>query len=223
MMENITRRSPVHTELEKLKPVWVSVGGMLAALSFEERRADLIAVSQLGLADLSSLPKLVVKGPGAVEWLEGQGIVSPTEVFATGPLPGGGLVIRTDRQEVFLEDGVYGQTVASVEQLLPSDDPSIARVIRQDASFFLGGEKAHDVFSQTCGFNFRNGPVGVVMTQVAGVSCWVLEVNLLGIRGYRLWLDPSYAAYLWAELSEIVVEFSGNWLGLGSLYRDFSQ
>jgi hypothetical protein len=215
MTESIKKRSPFHTKLEVLKPKWGEAKSMAVALSFGEAQDELLAQKHLAMADLSFFPKLVVKGPAAVSWLEEQGIDPPTEVLATSDFSGGGLVIRSDRQEVFLEDGVNSQRVAHLDALLPLNDLGAFRVLRQDASLLLCGQQA-------CGFNFSTHVSGLVMTRVAGVSCWVLKVTIQDAEGFRLWMDASYAPYFWAELYKIVAELNGRCIGLNSIYQRLS-
>ncbi len=222
MTESIKRRSPFHTKLGVLKPKWGEAQSMAVALSFGEAQEELLARKHLAMADFSCFPKLVVKGPAAVSWLEEQGIDPPTEVLATSDLPGGGLVIRSDRQEVFLEDGVDTQRVAQLDALLPLNDLTVMRVLRQDASLLLCGQQANEVLLQTCGFDFRTHVSGLVMTRVAGVSCWVLKVRMPDAEGFRIWLDASYAPYLWTELYNIVGELGGRCVGLKSIYQALS-
>jgi glycine cleavage system aminomethyltransferase T len=50
---------------------------------------------------------------------------------------------------------------------------------------------------------------------VAGVSCMVLQRPLLGHECRQIWVDNTYARYLWETLLAIGHEHSGRAVGLG--------
>ena len=75
-----------------------------------ETRAD------LGLADLSPLPRTGFKGAGTVEWLAGQGLAIGPDSNVAYPQAGGELAPRLAPTEIFLIDSLAG-TGALVEKL----------------------------------------------------------------------------------------------------------
>jgi glycine cleavage system aminomethyltransferase T len=79
------------------------------------------------------------------------------------------------------------------------------------------------VLHETFGFDFTNPPASAVMTRVAGVSCMILPVQIEGVMALRLWLDPSYASYLWEALLEIVRHHGGDAIGLEAFYPRLDQ
>jgi hypothetical protein len=105
-------------------------------------------------------------------------------------------VIRTDRHEVFFEDGPAGRRVSELEHELIPPSSGVYLVRRQDATFLLSGARCNWVLRETCGVDFSQPPDGVVMTRVAGVSCMVLPFPAEAVEdtpAFRFWLDPSYA------------------------------
>jgi sarcosine oxidase subunit gamma len=130
-------------------------------------------------------------------------------------------MIRTDRQEVVLEDGPASDRIAELERQVSSHPPGVFLVRRQDASFQLTGTRSNAVLRETCGVDFTQPPDGVVMTRVAGVSCMVLPFQFDEIPACRFWLDPSYGPYLWEALLEIVRDHDGDAIGLDALYPSF--
>ena len=123
-------------------------------------------------------------------------------------------MIRTDRQEVFLEDGPDSHRVSQFERELSSHPSGVYLVRRQDASFLLTGVRSNAVLRETCGVDFSQPPDGVVMTRVAGVSCMILPLQAEETPAFRFWLDPSYGSYLWDALLEIVRDQGGDAIGL---------
>ena len=125
-------------------------------------------------------------------------------------------MIRTDRQEVFLEDGPASHRVSQFERELSSHPSGVYLVRRQDASFQLTGVRSNAVLRETCGVDFSQPLDAVVMTRVAGVSCMILPLQAEEAPSFRFWLDPSYGSYLWDALLEIVRDQGGDAIGLGA-------
>ncbi|MGH9428288.1 MAG: hypothetical protein ACRD2L_18545, partial [Terriglobia bacterium] len=217
------RRSPVHDSLEKLNPVWTQIHNMKVPLRFSNAATESQLKWELSLCDISCLPKIGVKGPESLAWLAQAGILVPENVYGCCSLGEGGLAIRTDRYEVFLEDGPASHKVSELEHELRSYSSGVYRVRRQDASFLLTGVRSNAVLRETCGVDFSQPPDGVVMTRVAGVSCMVLPLQAEETPAFRFWLDPSYGSYLWDALLEIVRDQGGDAIGLDAVYPSFIQ
>ena len=210
------RRSPVHDCLEELNPVWAEIHSMKVPLRFKDTASETQLKTELSLCDLSCLPKMSVKGPESLAWLAQAGILVPESVYGCRSMADGGLVIRTDRQEVFLEDGPASHRVSQFERELSSQPSGVHLVRRQDASFQLTGVRSNAVLRETCGVDFSQPLDAVVMTRVAGVSCMILPLQAEEAPSFRFWLDPSYGSYLWEALLEIVRDQGGDAIGLGA-------
>jgi sarcosine oxidase subunit gamma len=216
----IQRHSPVNDVLEDLHPQWGQVQGMSVALSFQSLEIEELRRTELALCDLSCLPRISLKGPEAVGWLEQLGIRVPATVYDYLIWSDNGLIMRTDGQEVLLEDGPEGQGVVQVMEQYGVARSGVYRVERQEAAFLLCGAKVHDVLRETCGYDFRQPGDRLIMTRVAGVSCAVLPLETAGASAFRLWLDCSYGPYLWEALYEIVRDHGGDAVGMGCLYPE---
>ena len=191
---------------------------MTAALRFADPEQEDRLKQHLALTDLSCLPRLGLKGAGVLAWLRENGLQTGAALSAVTPIEEHGILVRIDREEVILEDGLRGQVVSRIQEGLSSNPPGVYRVERQEASFLLIGSRTDEVLSQTCGHEFRESERQVVLSRVAGVSCRLLRVEASGIAGLRIWLDPSYSVYLWETLLGIVREDGGDAVGLGCLY-----
>jgi|SRR5215831_1125448 len=220
MTEKLQRRSPVKDVLEELHPRWGQVQGMSVALFFQSSKPEGITRTKLALCDLSCLPRASFKGPEAVSWLEGLGIAVPETIYQYSDWSDGGLIIRTDSQEVLLEDGPEGHGVAHVTEQYGPARSGVYRVERQEAAFLLCGAKANDLLLETCGYDFKRSRDRLVMTRVAGVSCAVLPIEFADIPAFRLWLDCSYGVYLWEALYEIVRDHGGGAVGMNCIYPE---
>ena len=215
------RLSPVHHLLESRGAQWGRLNGTPVALRFGEDEAERATLPILGLCDISVLRKLSVKGPGADGWLRDRGIELPAEIYDTSPLPGGGLVVRLGKNEFLLEDGIAGETVASLSGQLAAAPPGVYRVEREDATFLLTGTRALEVLAQVCSIDFRNAPRRrLILTRAAGINCGILPEMLGEVPVFRLWVDCGYAVSLWETLVEITEELDGKVIGAACCFPE---
>ena len=201
------RRSPVHDALEHVHPEWALLHGMPAALNI--RDGGNTSSTPAGLCDVSAIPRMAVKGPGAAEWLKEQGFVVPGSIYECAAIGTAGFVARTGSAEFFLEESVGHDFIAKLLAAPVAAKRGVYRMQRQDASFLLSGEKAVCVLSETCGVDFSKPDAKLVYSRVAGVSCAILHRTLNGVSVWQLWCDNSYGMYFWETLLEIVKDHGG--------------
>jgi sarcosine oxidase subunit gamma len=217
MKTPVPRHSPVHDALERLAPRWGTLHGMPVALDFGRPEAEAEAVKTLALCDVTALPRVTVKGPGAERWLRDQGLAAPSDVYGVLPAGKDGRVARTGAAEFFLEGGVSGAAWPEPPRG-GKETPGVLPVLRQDAAFLLAGARAREVMLETCGCDFSSHEPRMTYSRVAGVSCAILPGEEGGRRVFRIWCDSSYGTYLWDTLLEIVREKGGDAAGLAALY-----
>ena len=212
------RRSPVHDALAPWRPAWGNVQGGVIAAGMGEGRDEVGAAATLALCDVSVLPKLGLKGSESGRWLTDQSIITPVTIYESQTLDAG-LIVRTGADEFFLEDDVDSSRVAQLTEALSRTSGDVHHLVREDATFLVAGSRRCEVMAQTCGVNFAEAPSQhLIMTRVAGVSCAVLPESRNGIAVLRLWVDPSDAIYLWAQLAEIVTDLAGTVVGAACFY-----
>lgn len=217
-----TRRSPIHELLQARHAEWRVVAGAPLAVRIETDEAERATAQTLGLCDVSALPKLGLKGPDAEHALTDRGIEVPGAIYESCRLAGGGWIVRTGANEFFLESGATDDSVALLASL-DSARGRVFRIERQDATFLLAGSRASEVLAQTCGANVREAAAHrLMLTRVAGVSCGVFPQFFADAPGYRLWVDYSYAVFLWESLVEICESLDGRVIGAGCLLAEAS-
>ena len=218
MSNTITRRSPIDGRTPAAGVETVTVCGMSVPQRFDVPEVEQAAVEELALCDLSLLRKWGVKGLGAASWLAKAGITVPKENYQFETLADDGLIVRLPGGEFFLEGGVSNRVLPRlVKRAITTDD--VFPVERQDATIVLLGERSREVLAQTCGLNFAElSQDEAVMTRIAGVSCTILPQK----SAYRIWVDYSYAAYLWDTLVDISAELGGRVVGAASIYPDLA-
>src|SRR3954447_25507126 len=95
------RRSFAHRKLAAAGARFAPFRDALVAGHFRQPEAEREALRRLALVDLSPLPRAGFKGPGAPEWLEGEGLKLAAANQAR-LAEGGELVVRLAPREVLL-------------------------------------------------------------------------------------------------------------------------
>jgi hypothetical protein len=190
---------------------------MPVALDLGDVAAERAAIERLALADFTAPRRLAVKGRQAASFLLERGLVVPDEVLRWHELPCGGLVCRTGSAEVFVESGPTSGWFEALEAALAAPPAGVWRIWREDACLLLLGSRALAVLSQTSPLDWQAEGNRLMFTRVAGVSCMVLQRSLLGHDCRQLWVDPTYAPWLWEKLLGIVTELGGRAVGLAGL------
>jgi sarcosine oxidase subunit gamma len=191
---------------------------MTMALRYADPDEESKWLADLGLADLSALRRVGVKGPAAEAWLDDHGFPAPSAIYGWQRLDGG-LVVRNDTREFLIEDGFGGGRAVELVKELGFGGDGAYRVERQDCSLLITGERALEVFAQTCGVNVGEMGDAFFKTRIALTSCSVMRDDVAATPAWRLWFDPSYAEYLWTALLEIITELGGGPIGWQSLER----
>jgi sarcosine oxidase, subunit gamma len=155
--------------------------------------------------------RLGIKGPAAATVLAELGFNVPRSPNTWAPLRAAdrddswNVVARLGTTEFFVEnDGA----AADLDALQAAARPGAYPVLREDFALLIGGPAAREVLARICNVNFDALPEGkpVVMTLIIGVAVLVLPQRQAHGLVYRIWCDPSYGTYLWAELEEIVTQ-----------------
>ena len=159
---------------------------------------------QVDLQDLYEYHKVGIKGPGACEWLQGQGVACPNDTYHVVRTAEGSIIARVGSDEVIIESPPDDELAARIDAALAIRAPGVYRVEQQSSTLRLGGAAAPDVWRQTCGVDVTAEPIDrLLYTRVAGVACGVMPEEIDGQRAYRLWVDYSYAPALLQSLIEI--------------------
>jgi sarcosine oxidase gamma subunit len=169
-----------------------------------------MTIASVQLDHLGVLPRMELKGSEAAPWLRDRSIILPDEIFSTGVLAGDGWIARLGAAEFLVEDSAQSNFVSQLWGDLSPLPTGVFPVHRSDVTFVLSGPEARAVLAQTCAIDFGVAPPQyVIFSRVAGVSCGILPEVSAGVIKYRLWVELSYAAYLWETLAGIVKELSG--------------
>jgi sarcosine oxidase subunit gamma len=212
MRTHAVRHSPVAHRLQLAGARVEQRNAMAVAASFDER--DRLRADAAGVADLSFLYKAGFKGPNAANWLQQRegALPQPNGWLQTTD---GSTVARLGGSEFLVEDGPHTESCSQYLDALRQPVDGVYPVARNDAGFALTGHRIGELLVEVCSFNFRQQLAdSVVMTSMAGVSVLVLRSDVEACPCYRIWCDPTMAAYLWDTLGEIALELGGGPVGV---------
>ena len=190
--------------------------------SIEEECAQ---ARDLGLTDLSPLPRTGFKGRRALQWLREAGVQVGDDNNFSWRQDNGSIVARlADTEAVVLAD--LGHTSNACEQLdrrAADEEPeSCYRVPRRDTSAWLlvTGAFADVMFSKICGVDMRRSkfPSGMVaQTSIARMNAISIRCDLGDLPAYHLIFDSASAEYLWRSLKDAMSEFEGMPVGYDAI------
>jgi sarcosine oxidase subunit gamma len=222
------RRSFVYRKLRDLGARFEILGESAAATDFGGTQ-EAVTAQRLGLADLSPLPRTGIKGKGAVEWLQSQGLeigadsnrgyrqaggetalrLAPTEIFLIDSLAGGGALIER-------LDGAWGW---GSEKPRPPIGYPMPRA-DSHAWFAVTGRQASEMFAKICGIDLRLHKFpdgGIAQTSIAKMNGIILRQDQGQLPLFHLLADSASADYLWDCLIDAMAEFEGAPVGLAAL------
>lgn len=218
------RTSPIAHALTARRAQFAPYRGMSCAVMVTEE--DAARADAAGICDLSALERCGLKGAGAADWLQANGIVVSAGANTFAPLPGGGLVARLARAEFLVEDGPDDRVVSRLRPLLRAGLPRVTPVLRQDCALALVGTRIPELLVQTCNVDFAALPPdapAVTLTQMVGVSVTVVRREVGGRAAVRVWCDYTSGPYLWETLTGIAEELGGGAVGAAAVWPRLAE
>ncbi len=196
---------------------WTEIEHMRVVAAFTNEQANVLNAVAIG--DLSHRPRAGVKGPGAAAALNAAGISTPTQPNRWCRSEGA-LVTRLGLTEFLVEADQSKDAVSRVLEL--PNAPDVYPVPHYDASLIIVGPKAVDLFRQTCSVDMATlhpSDGALVLTSVVGVGATIAALQTPAGIAYQMWLDGTYASYMWDTLCEIARDLGGGPIGFEALSR----
>lgn len=226
--EQFIRRSPVYRQLQMLGAEFGEFAGGACALGFGATPAEETEMCrELGLMDLSLLPKTGYRGPRALSWLGAQKVVIPGENNRGALQPEGTLAVRLGNGEAMLLGNPKGNSelldqLGKEHSLQPP--AGVYQVPRADSSawFVVSGRLAPDMLAKVCGVDLsaKDFPqLEVAQTSVARASAVVLRWDLGQTLAFHLFPGAALAEYFWGCLMDAMVEYGGRPAGLEAVWN----
>ncbi len=229
-------RSYVYRKLLKHGANFEAMADAAVARDYGDPAGEGETAQRLGLADLSALPRLGVKGPGTADWLAGQGIQVPAESNQAVRQSSGVLAARLAPSELMLLgdlsgdlsgdpaplDAIAAAWRAEPQSPVPPERPRGFLLPRQHSHFWfvLSGDCTAGMFAKICGVDLRPGKFAngrIAQTSIARMNAVVIRDDQGGVLAYHLLGDSASAEYLWDCLLDAMAEFDGAPVGLAAL------
>jgi sarcosine oxidase subunit gamma len=225
-------RSFVYRKLVKHDASFEAMVNSAVARDYGDPAGEGETARRLGLADLSPLPRLGVKGPGTAEWLAGKGLQVPAESNQAVRQQSGVLAARLAPSELLLLGDLSGDPAAldaiaaawraEPQSPEPPERPRGFLLPRQHSHFWfvLSGDCTAGMFAKICGVDLRPGKFAngrIAQTSMARMNAVVIRDDQGGVLAYHMLGDSASAEYLWDCLLDAMAEFDGAPVGLAAV------
>ena len=165
------------------------------------------------LSDVTTLPRIGMKGPNAAAWLAQHGVAIPAQSNSWCAIAAdeSDIIARLGSSEFLIEAANQPALIDQLGVELRAPVAGVYPVLREDRAFVLSGAAADDVLAEVCNVNFSALPLEereAVMTMMIGVAVTVVPQGSAAQRRYRIWCDPSYGDYLWSSLLDVARPYS---------------
>ncbi|HWF54621.1 MAG TPA: 2Fe-2S iron-sulfur cluster-binding protein [Solirubrobacteraceae bacterium] len=216
-----TKRSPIHRRHLQLGASIRWAGDWLRAYDYGDPEGEALAVhASAGLIDVSTLGKLLVRGPDAGAFLDR---LYPNRVSSLNPgrvrygvltsdagrIMDDGTVARLDETTFYVTTTSSG--AGAVEQWFSwwladwQMDVELTDVSQALAAVNLAGPRARDILTRVTSLDCSPEAFGYLdarQTAVAGVNALLLRIGFTGELGYELHLPSAHGEHVWDALLE---------------------
>ncbi|MCY4641886.1 MAG: sarcosine oxidase [Gammaproteobacteria bacterium] len=189
------------------------------------RNWEVSQAKQLGLVDLTPIPRTGFKGQGVIQWISSQGMEIGQHSNKAYPQQNGMLVGRLADIEVIILNGLQSRTnqCESLDEKHACDQPVRCYLVPRFntlAWFMVTGETSAEVFAKICGVdlrlkNFSRG--AIAQTSVARINSIIIRHDLKEIPAFHLLFDSASTEYMWACLMDAYMEFKGSPVGYSAI------
>jgi sarcosine oxidase subunit alpha len=217
------KRSAMHARHRELGATVKWAGDWRRAYDYGDPQAETLAVqSDAGLIDVSTLGKLLVRGPDAGEFLDRlypnrMSTVKPGRVrygvltSEAGRISDDGTVCRLDDETFYVTTTSSG--AGAVEQwfswwLADWDDldVTLTDVTQGIAAMNLAGPRSREILAQLTDLDCSNEAFPYLdgqQAEVAGVPCLLLRIGFVGELGYELHCAAPHGLALWDAIAAL--------------------
>jgi len=217
------QRSFIYRNLEQAGGKFSEVAGSLTTTSIPDGSADV--ARNLGVADLSLLPRTGYKGAEALDWLDKQGTEIGAQCNKAFEQTDGSLCAKLAPSEALILSPLSG--LSKVVPVLKAawakgTNQRAYEVMREDANFefIITGDLSADMFAKICGVNLSPSHFSafdITQTSVARSNCILIRCDVGNTLAFRMLGDSASAEYILECLLDAMAEFGGSLVGQDAL------
>jgi sarcosine oxidase subunit alpha len=215
------KRSSLHGRHRELGASVKWAGDWLRAYDYGDPEGEALAVNRAaGLIDVSTLGKLIVRGPDAGEFLDRlypnrfsnlkpgrirYGVISSD----AGRIVDDGTVCRIDDETFYVTTTSSG--AGAVEEWFSwwsadwKSSVKLTDVTQGLAAVNLAGPRAREIMAAVCDLDMSNQAFPYLDGQqgeIAGVPCLILRIGFVGEVGYEIHFPAAYGEHIWDAVME---------------------
>jgi sarcosine oxidase subunit alpha len=213
------KRSAIHNRHRELKANVKWAGDWRRAYDYGDPEGEALAVNRAaGLIDVSTLGKLIVRGPDAGAFLDRlypnrfsnlapgrirYGVISSD----AGRIVDDGTICRIDEETFYVTTTSAG--AAAVEEWFGwwladwGDRVHLTDVTQGLCAVNLAGPRAREILSSVTELDCSNEAFGYMdarQARIAGVECLILRIGFVGEVGYEIHFPSAYGEHVWDAL-----------------------
>ena len=218
-----TRRSNLYRVSASLGAHWTEINGFAAAAHYGDAAGEIAAGANLGIADLTALPRAGYKGWDMAGWAGGQGLdlPEPNQARAQGD---GTLACRLSAGELLLI-GADGGEHAVIDKLAAAwtmEGAVCFPVPRADtnARIAMTGAQVPHMMAKMCGIDLRAHRFAnhqIAQTSVARMNAVMVRKDRGATYAIDMVIDSASIVYMWECLTDAMEEFDGKAVGIDAL------
>jgi sarcosine oxidase subunit gamma len=218
------RRSNLYRVSAGLGAQWVGVNGFACPANYGDAQAEGQAAAQLGIADLTALPRAGYKGWDMAGWAGGQGVDLPEPNQAKAQSDGT-LACRLSGGELLLisDDSAASVTIDKLADGWAMDGAVCFPVPRSDtnARIAITGASIPHMMAKMCGIDLRAHRFEnhrIAQTSVARMNVILIRNDRGDTYALDMVLDSASIVYMWECLTDAMAEFDGRAVGLEAVW-----
>ncbi len=231
------RRSPLYRRHVDLQAKFEQVGDAVLVSHYAKPGIEVLLAANLGLVDLSTMPRTGFKGAGAPAWAANQRVKLPKLPNTAVTQKDGLVVAKLSHQELLIVSNIMG-SATSIDRLNRKHlnrehsnkehlskqtlAPQTYSLPRADSHSWLAvtGNAAAEMFSKICGVDLRVHKFAhnqVAQTSVAKINGVILRHDLATTPCFYILSDITSTEFLWDSLLDAMEEYRGAAVGVAAM------
>jgi sarcosine oxidase, subunit gamma len=222
---DVARRSGLYRTLREQGAVFGEIAGGALPMRYRHEGDGIATARNLGLAELSVLPRIGFKGRAVLSQMNTAGVIlefRPNRAFRQDD---GTLAAVLAMTEVLLLSPLSGAApkLAELAESWSIDTADGGYLVpRQDTHFrfLITGRHAASAFAKICGVDLRADKfdnLAIAQTSIARSTAIVIRDDLGKTPAYHVLGDSASAGYMWDCLLDAMAEFGGRAVGMDAL------